>query len=144
MIAQTYLGITDDDRRYWDAYARTLADHLRLRDWNIAVSHGTASGETYAQIWLQKDHREGIIYLSPAWSSLDPAFQRSCLVHELLHCHLHDLELLVAEFLQRLDGPLKECAEALVHREAERIVGALEDVLAPLLPLPPAATAETP
>jgi hypothetical protein len=119
-------------RQRWTPYVRQLADILHLRDWQIEIYDDSPSdGDALASCQPVSGRKLGIIRLAESFLTDEPAAQRHTLTHELLHCHF---------------GPpwrMLEAHNALppaALMAMEYGIDGVADAIAPLLPLPPAAT----
>ncbi len=119
-------------RQRWAPYVRQLADILHLRDWRLDIDDGQPSdSEAVAACNPVAGRKVATIYLSELFLTSDPADQRHTLTHELLHCHLGPM----TRMLDIREARTPEWTLAMEYG-----VDGLADAIAPLLPLPPAAT----
>ncbi len=116
------------DRLDYQPYFDALAQKLALKDWTVIVKdEGPDDGDAQAQSFLTYGRRRTRIYLSEGFLKDKESGQRHTACHELIHCHLDQLERMV------VDTPEMRKAARLC---LELAVDALADAIAPLMPLP--------
>lgn len=121
--------MTDPRRQRFAPYIRRLADLMRLKDWDLAVSDENAGADNEADISTIFGQKRARIRLSDEFLDKEPARQRETLVHELVHCHI--------DFTyQSAVDHIPESSKRMWQREAEMSVDTLALVIAPFMPLP--------
>jgi hypothetical protein len=119
-------------RERWQAYVRTIADALRLKDWEFDIVQQAPSGDdSIASVQPVYGRKLAILRLSEGFLNDSYVEQRHTLVHELIHCHAAPLQRLLES---------EEHMTAGARQAIEYCVDGLADAIAPLLPLPPADT----
>lgn len=120
-----------------EVYARELAGALRLADWTITVSAESAGRDAYASIDTDPG-KVAVLCLGPPFWRATPEVQRATIVHELAHCVFAPMALTLQQLGAMLpDGRGRALEVSLLDVEHE-VIGWLEHVLSPSLPLPPA------
>jgi hypothetical protein len=118
-------------RQRWYPYVRSLADLLRLRDWQFQINEDLPPQDAVASCAPVEGRKYAVLRFGESFLTDQPAEQRHTITHELLHCHL---------------GPMCRMLEAesqfppAARLAMEYCVDGLADAVAPLLPLPPAST----
>jgi hypothetical protein len=122
-------------------YIRRLADLMRLRDWTIELDPPLADDDSRAgHVVVIYGRKLAQIALRP---TQDAAELRHTIVHELVHCHFEPACAMVHTDLEEVLG--KAADQVFWHafrRSAEYAVDGLADAIAPLMPYPPAGTAD--
>jgi hypothetical protein len=120
-------------------YVRACADVMGLKDWRIQINleppeddGATAAiapvyGRRYAELRFCEDFNERM-----------PTEQRQTVAHELIHCHLDELDtVLNTDTLTDIMGkPAFHLLHAHHHTALENATDALAEAIAPMLPLP--------
>ena len=110
-------------------YVSRIAGDMRLRDWKLFIGEDVPSGDdTTADCYPIPGRKYATIRFSESFLRDTPEDQRHTIVHELIHCHLAQIQRVIEV---KLDN------DAIVRNQLEYAVDALADVIAPLLPLPP-------
>ena len=125
----------DATHAYWLGYIRSLADLIRLKDWdfNLERTH-PASITADAEVFLCYGMRRGDISVPATFFALRPEEQRQLLTHELLHAHFEDLDEHVRLYCNTQSD--NEYFKNAYQREREVAVDTLSLALAEFLPLP--------
>lgn len=119
-------------------YVQRLARHLELRDWRFYVDRTPCDEDCAAQVEIAYGQRHATIRLTSEWSSYTPEKQRQTLTHELIHCHLNDIQQVVLDLAMVLGHAAYHVVASNHHHRLELATEALANALAPHLPLPPA------
>jgi hypothetical protein len=118
------------------SYLLTLQDLLELRDWRIVVMDEPADEGLVAYITPVPGQKVAYLELAPDFADGPPEMRRHTLVHELLHCHFHEMQAIVdrsAPLVGQIAGPILSGE----HRNfLEHAVDAVATAIAPHLPLP--------
>ena len=125
----------DPRRAAWVPYIADLIGRMHLMDWEVRLSdeHPTIAGAV-AQVGVTYGRKLARVYLSEAFLRSEPGEQRNTIVHELVHIHLDMTASYALDQLGREGG-------AALRVMFENAVDALAGVIAPHMPLPPAAKA---
>lgn len=131
--------MTTERHARWQAYVRTLADLLGLRDWRIELEDEPDTDESCAaSVSITYGQKHALVYFGQKWSGHTPEYQRYYVCHELLHCHMKPL----ADVVHNLAGKLGSEAYGVVwgcHDDAlESSIDGIGWAVAQFLPLPPA------
>jgi hypothetical protein len=118
-------------------YLRDLANQMALKDWRPAVDNDAPPSDAGATVLPVQGRKFAVISLSEHFLNETPREQRHTCVHELLHCHFAQVDLMLSLFLD-------EEQRAIVDLHLEYVVDGLADAIAPLLPLPPSVVPPTP
>lgn len=128
--------MTDAQHEKLQAYAREVADQMRLKDWEIEVEKdepeddsdfacsGPAYGRKYATIRVCDD-----------FFKAKPDEQRQTICHELIHCCLAAPTRYVDTLTDEHD--LTKAQRKAFHSHLEYSIDGLADAFAPFMPLPP-------
>lgn len=127
--------LEEADRAHLQAWVRSQADAIGLRDWRVTVSPYPAHDGHFATSHLRVDAEDSTIAVSADFLTMSDQDQRRLLAHELLHCHVQPI---VGMAMALVDGELGTRAEALIStavgRVEERSIDRLATALAELLP----------
>ncbi len=128
--------MTEDQWCALDSYLRDMADRLRLRDWVIVLyrepprddaAHATVR-RTYGQL-------RACVRVAADFVDETPERQREIITHELLHCHLDNLQQLLVNAQTNLGDAAWGILDG-AHKDAIEIAtDALTGIIAPHLPL---------
>lgn len=104
-------------------------------EWTIEVREGHSpalpAGEHNACIDPSEDYLRAVLHLGNAvGDELTPFDQRRCLLHELLHLTVNDLERVAREPVNALGHDMHRLGKELVTWQVERLVDRLAVVLA--------------
>lgn len=131
--------MTDADWLTLECYVRATADLFGLREWSIDVAR-EAPGDTEAQAECRVTigRRHATIRFAPMFRACDLKTQRNTVAHELMHCHLAQIDHCV-EWDLREAGAMSQQAHAIFFQTFSRLseytVDALAAVIAPMAPL---------
>ncbi len=120
------------------AYVRDTANRLALRDWTVALNVGPLrEADHNGQVECVYGRRYAVVTVPPDFDRQPRETQRHTVVHELVHCHLDPLRLVVENLETNLGDALYGVTMG-THRDAtEYATDALADAFSPLIPLPP-------
>lgn len=119
-----------------DQYVRKVADAMGLRDWRLDVK-GEPPEYAYAQCRPTDGQRHAELRFGSDFEALEPERRRAIVVHELVHCHIAQLQWQVEKDLERHLGPSTDRVFFdSFRRNVEYAVDAIAEALAPHLPLP--------
>lgn len=129
------IGWSESRRRYVLNYLMKLQMVMRLADWEITVVFDTSADcDTVAAITPILGQRRAALTFGKEFFLCSPADQKQTLVHELCHLYLANLEDMATEALEAAtDERTMKVFDAAFRCEAERVVDAMADVIAPLL-----------
>lgn len=122
--------MNDPRKQRFAPYVRDLADRMRLKDWSIDIVETPSDDGAEASVWFSDYYRQANVRLSEDFLDGEPEVQRATLVHELLHCLIQRVDVLVTN---ETEGSLKRA----IKRDLEYTVEELAQVIAPHMPLPP-------
>jgi hypothetical protein len=124
------------DRKTVEAYARSIADDMGLRDWAIDFNWKRPADEgDGGSIDWPEGRKHAVIRLSADFKDYDPAEQRYVVVHELVHCHFAPMQDTVEEDLQpHLARPTYDLYSRSFRRTLEYGVDAVAHAIAAQLP----------
>lgn len=128
----------------WDdlgEYVRWVADQLGLRDWTFTLDRlpitAEADRDAWAMVTAIYGQRHARIQFCHDWCTLGANVRRKCVVHELLHCHVNQIHILLQNQLPSMLGDAGwEPVNQGVRYQTEHIVDAIAVAVAPLLPVP--------
>lgn len=128
------------DRKALGEYVRDTADKLELRDWTFNVEHAALPSEdglsTLADVTCTDGRKLATVRVCENFRERDPEEQRHVIVHELVHCHLTQLQDQCESDLHSLIGrPADTVFELSFRRNLEYAVDALASALAKHQPL---------
>lgn len=88
-----------------ESYLAYLQRVLRLQDWTITVDWAKPTGkDALATMTQMSDSKHATIRLSPEFTTAAPELQGQILVHEMVHCHLFQMESLASTAVSTLAG----------------------------------------
>lgn len=132
----------------WQAYLRSLADLLGLRDWRVELEDEPCDSQTAAAcvrcIYGQK---HAYVRLGRGFDDESPGLQRHYLVHECLHLHLRLLDDVMVNVGNRLAPDTYSALRDTFDDAEEVAIDGIGWAVSQFLPLPPAfveTTGETP
>jgi len=121
-----------------EAYLAELQRALRLRDWTIEIDWGRPADSGYlASVGMIPDRRVAKVWLGEGFEAKPREEQRGTLVHELLHCHLRDVEAAAEHARTVLGAPAGDLLSRVMRNQIELATDAIEAAVSPHLPLPP-------
>jgi hypothetical protein len=110
-------------------YIRRLADLLGLRDWRFRVLDEPCSEDYDAYVTMVAGQKLALVELGPLFPTESREARRYTVVHELLHCHFHEVQAVVE---RNVSGKVLRTE----HKNfIEHGVDAVAVVLAPFMPL---------
>ena len=93
---QKHLGLSNKDFKTLSKYLGYLADNMGLRDWTLIISHEEPdSKDAWASVKPVYGRRSATFFFSKDFRDVPLENQRAACVHELLHCHLDNIDSLV-------------------------------------------------
>ena len=118
-----------------ESYVAYLQEVLRLRDWTITVDWSKPTGkDAFATMTQMADSKHATLRLSPEFVTTESRLHGQILIHEMVHCHLFQMESLVSAMASAVAG---KDATAMFNRAYtsanELTTDALADVLEPLV-----------
>ena len=129
--------MNDETHAKWQAYARSIADNLGLKDWRIEVQRNRpdspGAGASFSAIMGRRYAR---IYLGHAFLAGTPEEQRHYMVHELLHAHTDDIDTAVYQGLEHIDCDAYRLMYATTKNRIEFAVDNLAVAISHAYPLP--------
>lgn len=123
-----------DNRSWLEPYIKDVALRMNLGHWRIHLSDEQPDDETDAQIELFGASRRGMIRIGDPDGDMEEL--RDCVVHELLHCHLHELEASVLQAEQHFNPPAFDLVRRNAHNQLEIAIHAIARGWSHVLPLP--------
>ncbi len=124
--------LSESQRAYIEAWLRSAADRLALRDWRIRVSAYIAHDQALASSFIRDRADESEIAVGRDFAQRSPDDQRVSLVHELLHPHFHRVSRLAFELIEDELGRRTEAVIQVAVRSAEELtIERLARALAP-------------
>jgi hypothetical protein len=86
-----------------EAYINYLQGILRLRDWTITIDWSKPTKkDSLATMTQMPDSKYATLRLSPEFTTEEPQLHGQTLLHEMIHCHLFQLESLAGSTLSVL------------------------------------------
>lgn len=132
-------------RRWLAGYVWSLKDAMGLRDWIVhVVSYPPVSDERecHAVIHPEDGKHEATVKFDADFLDEDPEEQRYIVCHELIHCHLNQVQWQVEDDLPTLLGlSAHQAFFSSFTRNVETAVDSMARAWAELLPLPPERSA---
>ena len=127
-------------RAYLATYIRTLADGLGLRDWRFHVEKakrpGASPGATAASYIRWNDDHSAVWFSDEALEGSAEDL-RETVIHELLHCHMERVDVLVIDALKRyVPRDTWRTFSSAWSRESERRIDRIAWAIAEHFPLP--------
>jgi hypothetical protein len=89
------MKVKQSELDFWGAYVKHLANRMGLSEWELAVHKDTALDleDVIAQVKISRSRHSATIGLSKHFLRHAPDWmQRDTVVHELIHCHLYQVE----------------------------------------------------
>ena len=130
--------MTPEDWEVLNAYIEARRNDLWLADWGFTVRHDPpSSASAMAEIRPTYGRRHATVRFCSDFRELSAAEQRHVVVHELIHCHLAQIQHLtssdsgIGKALGTAGHPVLDA----VAMAIEHAVDSLADVIAPNLPL---------
>lgn len=133
--------MTKRDRKVLSEYVRWVADVIGLRDWTFELLpsealEDTDGGKTLASCATADGRRFAVIRFDRGFKDTSPTDQRDTVVHELVHCHLSNLQWQFENDLKvHLAPHVFMALNASFERNVELAVDALAGAIAKHLPL---------
>jgi hypothetical protein len=125
--------MNDPRKQAFLPYVRSVADSMRLRDWDLSIKEDPPSANCVASIWAATFSKDARICLAESFLDQSPEEQRSTIVHELIHLHFSRMN---DTCVRELDPPSLRA----FGQDFENGVEELAKSIAPFYPLPdPAA-----
>ena len=134
--------MTDERRRNLErarAYVAQLQPLFRLQHWEIGVEDDPPDHNGEASVWTSHNCYVARLRFTDKHFTDSPAEQRASVAHELIHVATKDWMLTCEDIIEFLDPTSREWATERYERAMERSTDHLSRVIAPFLPLPPAA-----
>lgn len=134
-------GMSAKKLRKVGAYARDLADRLGLRDWTFRFAHEPLASDDSAQacIFVTYGRKDATVMLRRDFLRMPRSEQRSLLIHELLHCHLDAIEVVLRRggaVGDVLGDTVGDMVRDTVHTAVEHATDAIASEIAKHYPLP--------
>lgn len=129
-------GLTKRDRKALAHYIRWVADHLELRDWEFDLEREPSEDDCWATVTPTYGKKHAAITVAANFRELAPYKQREIVVHELVHCHLAQVQSQVEDDLEeQLSKSTDAIFFAAFRRNVEYAVDGLSKALAEHFPL---------
>lgn len=125
------------DRKAVERFARSVADEIGLRDWQVGFNWNRPAeeGDGGNVDWVE-GRRSIVIRLNESFKDYDADEQRYVIVHELVHAHFAQMQDTVEEDLQpHLSRPTYDIYSRSFRRAFEYGIDAVSHALADRLPL---------
>lgn len=118
-----------------ESYLAYLQEVLRLRDWTITVDWSKPTGkDALATMTQMTDSRHAMLRLSPEYVATEPRLHGQILLHEVMHCHLFQMESLALATVSALAGKEATAVFDRAYTSANELAtDALADALVPLV-----------
>ncbi len=130
--------MNDADHQYWTAYARTLADGLGLKDWEVVLKRET-TGDGHAGASMMTFTGRRIVWIKLAHSFFFdlPATQRHYLLRELVHIHTDDIDTAMWQAKDIIPGEAFALLTKVVNDRIEFATDVIAASIGHAFPLPP-------
>jgi hypothetical protein len=119
------------------SYINDLCEVLGLRDWEVIVKDTPSDTNNLAQVEVIYGQRRAYLRFAKDFAEVAPHKQRDTVVHELLHCHLHNIWDTYNSLSESMTNPIHELANKFIVRDIEFAVDAITGAWSRSLPLPP-------
>ena len=121
-------------RQAVEDYINYLQGILRLQDWTIAIDWSKPTRkDSLATMTQMPDSKHATLRLSPEFTTQAPQLHGQILIHEMVHCHLFQLEGLAASTLSVLgDKQIAAVFNVAYTASNEVATDALADAFYPL------------
>lgn len=119
---------------YFADYSKRARVILRLQDWIIELSPIAVEEGSLARICFPKGRKFGTIQFGPGFWQGPLTEQRSTVVHELIHCHLAAMDIMIRDWADDVMG--KNEADNFINAYTQAMeygVDGLAEALAPLI-----------
>lgn len=118
-----------------ESYLIYLQRVLRLQDWTITVDWSKPTRkDALATMTQMSDSKHATMRLSPEFTTEAPQLHGQILVHEMLHCHLFQMENLAATTVAALAGKQATAVFNVAYTaENELVTDALADAISPMV-----------
>lgn len=118
-----------------ESYIAYLQEVLRLRDWTITVDWSKPTGkDAWATMTQMSDSKHATLRLSPEFTTTPPRLHGQILLHEMVHCHLFQMENLATTSVSALAGKEATTVFSRAYTSANELVtDALADAFEPLV-----------
>lgn len=118
-----------------ESYIAYLQDVLRLRDWTITVDWSKPTGkDAWATMTQMSDSKHATLRMSPEFTTTPPRLHGQILLHEMVHCHLFQMENLATTSVSALAGKEATALFSRAYTSANELVtDALADAFEPLV-----------
>lgn len=126
--------LSDDDRDRVQAWVQAVKPQLGLSGWDVAVSRHQCDPGAKASSYVLDKADESVIALAGPLADAEASDLRATLTHELLHCHLQPLIVLVqvmvaGELGKRTEAIMLAAVEQVEERTIERMARAIAELL---------------
>ena len=130
--------MNDADHAYWTAYARTLADGLGLKDWEVVIKRETPDdGHAGASMLTVTGRRLVWIKLGDGFLANTPEMQRHYMLHELVHIHTDDIDTAMWQAADVINGEAFTLLQKVVRDRIEFATDVIAASIGHAFPLPP-------
>jgi hypothetical protein len=117
-------------------YVRHCSDSVGLRDWEFEIMHSPPDEAlAYVKVDVHEHRKYAALWFCPEFRRLAAAFQRHCIVHELVHVHLAEMGFVFRSTRDDLGRIHFAALDGSYLRAEEKAVDALTGVIAPALPV---------
>ena len=129
---------SNETRVALNAYCRTMADELGLRDWTLIVNYDTPTiAEENARVDVTYGRRVVTISWGETFWTETRAEQRQTVVHELMHIHLDAISAVSRSLAEQLGSFAYSVFSDNEHLQVELATDAIAEAIAHHFPLPP-------
>jgi hypothetical protein len=124
----------------WEAEAkwiRKMADAMRLADWEFTIRKAQADADADADIEVTFGKRHASIRYGAEYWTYDQDKRRYIIAHELLHCHLDEIDTLINDLEQAVGVGFFNFLRQQYRVAEEHAVDVIAHLMAPHLPKAP-------
>lgn len=128
----------DETHTYWTGYVRLLADALGLKDWGVTVNRDAPDNPIAAASMACVTGRK-IVHIclrASVFLTSSCEEQRHYVLHELVHVHLDDVDTVMCQVEDVIDGDMYKLLKRVVDDRIEFAVDAIAAAIGPFFPLP--------
>lgn len=122
------------NRGWLEPYILEIAQRMGLTHWRIKLSDDDPEDGNLASVHIQGQSRKATVLIRDPDGDMDDL--RDSVIHELMHVHLHEMEVAIIQTEQHFNPAAWDIVRSNLHNQLELAICAVTRAWAATLPLP--------
>lgn len=128
------MTFSSENRSWLEPYIQDMAQRMGLPHWRITLSDDDPEADCIASVHIRGEARRAAILIRDPNGDMDDL--RDSVIHELLHVHLHEMEVVLHQTEQHFNPAAWDIVTSSYHNQLELAICAMTLAWCRVLPLP--------